>query len=207
MRLTVDSRYLRRLLMWTQRALLVLAILLLAYGGLFYFNAWRFQDRESRLLNEQVRRRKNPADSVAVPTTLPANSVIGSGEVIGRIQITRLGVSVIVIEGANADALRNAAGHIPGTALPGRAGNIGISAHRDTYFRPLRNIRRDDIITIATPLADYRYRVLSTLIVKPEDTSVLKTTPGEVLTLITCYPFYFVGSAPSRFIVRAERIT
>src|SRR5438105_1917293 len=104
----------------------------------------------------------------------------------------------MVIEGANEDALRHAAGHIPGTAIPGHSGNIGISAHRDTYFRPLRNIRLDDIITIATPLVDYRYRVVSTSIVKPDNIAVLKGGDGEILTLVTCYPFYFVGSAPNR---------
>ena len=103
-------------------------------------------------------------------------------------------------------ALRRAAGHISGTAFPGGPGNVGIAAHRDTYFRPLRNVRKDDVITLTTAAAEYRYRVVSTQVVEPGDTSVLDSSGDEVLTLVTCYPFYFIGSAPRRFIVRAQRI-
>jgi len=117
-----------------------------------------------------------------------------------------IGLSVMVIEGTGAKALRRAAGHIAGTALPGQPGNIGISAHRDTFFRPLRNIRQDDIITLTTMGGEYRYRVVSTRVVNPSGVEVLGPSQTEVLTLVTCYPFYFVGSAPQRFIVRAERV-
>jgi sortase A len=125
---------------------------------------------------------------------------------IGRIDIPRLGVSAIVIEGDGTTTLRRAVGHIPGTALPGEPGNVGISGHRDTFFRPLRNIRRNDIVTLTTLQGEYRYRVLSTRIVTPNNVAVLDPSTNETLTLVTCYPFYFVGSAPNRFIVRAERV-
>ena len=125
---------------------------------------------------------------------------------IGRIEIQRLGVSVLVVEGTGASALRRAAGHIAGTGLPGQTGNIGIAAHRDTFFRPLRNVQRDDIITLTTLRGEYRYRVVSTKVVDPHDVAVLNPDGTEVLTLVTCYPFYFIGSAPDRFIVRAERV-
>ncbi|MCX6624691.1 MAG: class D sortase, partial [Acidobacteria bacterium] len=125
---------------------------------------------------------------------------------LGRIEIPSVGLSVIVFEGVDRRTLRRAAGHIPGTALPGRPGNVGISGHRDTFFRPLRNIRRNDIITVTTPLGDYRYRVVSTSVVAPDDVAVLEPSGYEILTLVTCYPFYFVGPAPGRFVVRAERI-
>jgi sortase A len=125
---------------------------------------------------------------------------------IGRIEVPRLDLSVIVMEGVEASTLRRAAGHIPGTGLPGQAGNVGIAGHRDTLFRPLRNIRRDDLITLVTPLGEYHYRVVSTRIVNPHDVAVLDPDGNEILTLVTCYPFYFVGSAPDRFVVRAERI-
>jgi LPXTG-site transpeptidase (sortase) family protein len=82
---------------------------------------------------------------------------------------------------------------------------VGISAHRDSFFRPLRNIRRDDIITLTTLSGEYRYRVVSTKIVRPSDVTVLAPGSIDSLTLVTCYPFYFVGAAPDRFIVRAER--
>ena len=120
--------------------------------------------------------------------------------------MARLGVSVIVMEGTDARTLRRAAGHINGTALPGQDGNVGIAAHRDTFFRPLRDIRKDDVITITTSRGDYRYRVVSTQIVGPDDVSVLNSDGSDVLTLVTCYPFNFIGAAPSRFIVRAEQI-
>ena len=136
---------------------------------------------------------------------------VGAGEMpakglIGRMKIERLGISVVVIEGINSKTLQRAAGHIPGTALPGEPGNVGISAHRDTFFRPLRNIKGNDVITVTTPNGEFQYRVVSTQIVKPADVAVLKQTEQEVLTLVTCYPFYFIGSAPDRFIVRAHRI-
>jgi sortase A len=98
------------------------------------------------------------------------------------------------------------AGHILGTALPGDTGNIGIARHRDTFFRALRNIRCNDIITLSTPRGEYRYRVVSTKVVSPSDVAVLDSDGNQILTLVTCYPFYFVGAAPSRFIVRAERV-
>ena len=104
------------------------------------------------------------------------------------------------------DILRRAVEHIPGTPMPGENGNMVLTGHRDTFFRPLRNIRRDDIILLATLLGQFRYRVLSTQVVSPDDLSVLHTSRNEILTLITCYPFYFVGAAPNRFIVRAERM-
>jgi sortase A len=102
--------------------------------------------------------------------------------------------------------LRRPVGHIPGTALPGQNGNIALTGHRDTFFRPLRNIRLDDIVTLSTLQGQYRYRVLSTKVVSPDNVSVLDPGQREILTLITCYPFYFVGAAPNRFIVRAEKI-
>ncbi|HEX3940892.1 MAG TPA: class D sortase, partial [Acidobacteriaceae bacterium] len=125
---------------------------------------------------------------------------------IGRMEVRRLGLSLFVVEGTDESTLRRAAGHIAGTALPGQVGNIGIAAHRDTFFRPLRKVRRDDVITLTTPGGEYRYRVVSTKIVRPEDVAVLSSDGNEILTLVTCYPFYFVGAAPNRFIVRAARI-
>jgi len=90
--------------------------------------------------------------------------------------------------------------------MPGQPGNVGIAAHRDTFFRPLRNIQRDDVITLTTLSGEYRYRVVSTQVVSPSNVAVLNSDGNQILTLVTCYPFYFVGAAPSRFIVRAERV-
>jgi sortase A len=125
--------------------------------------------------------------------------------VIGSLTIPRLGLSTIVVEGAGDRELKLAAGHIPGTSLPGQAGNVGIAAHRDTFFRPLRRIRKDDAIVLTTLNGKFGYRVVSTDIVTPDDVQVLFPAKTETLTLVTCYPFNFVGSAPQRFIVRAQR--
>jgi sortase A len=132
---------------------------------------------------------------------------IRNDSLIGKLKIDRLGISVIVLEGVEDGTLRLAAGHVPDTALPGQFGNVAIAAHRDTFFRPLRNIRTGDKITLETPKGSYEYKVDATWIVNPEHVGVLNPTPYPELTLITCYPFYFVGNAPDRFIVRARQIT
>lgn len=146
-----------------------------------------------------------PASPAALAKS-PLPPLIGPDGLIGRIEVQRLGVSVVVAEGTEKPTLGHAAGHIVGTGFPGEIGNIGIAAHRDTFFRPLRNIQRDDIITLTTLRGEYRYRVVSTKIVDPYDIAVLNSDGTEILTLVTCYPFYFVGSAPNRFIVRAARV-
>lgn len=127
------------------------------------------------------------------------------GEPIGEIEIPRLRLNVPVFEGDDAGILALGGGHVPGTALPGRSGNICIAAHRDTEFRPLRFIKPNDEIVLQTPQGANRFRVKSTRIIKPTDTQVLLPAPGRDLTLITCYPFFYVGSAPERFIVHAVR--
>jgi sortase A len=125
---------------------------------------------------------------------------------LGRLEIPRLHVKVMVREGADESTLRRAVGHIPGTALPGNIGNVALAGHRDTFFRELRNIRKEDTIDLKTQDATYSYLVQSTKIVGPRDVGVLATSGGETLTLVTCYPFYYVGSAPKRFIVRATQV-
>ena len=96
-------------------------------------------------------------------------------------------------------------GHIPGTPLPGEAGNVAIAGHRDTFFRPLRLIRKNDTIILTTDRGEDQYHVVSTSIVRPDEIQVLYPTGRDTLTLVTCYPFDYVGPAPNRFIVRAER--
>ena len=138
--------------------------------------------------------------------TAPAVVAPVRGDLVGRLDIPRIGISVMVVEGVDGGDLRRAAGHIPGTALPGEAGNVGIAAHRDTFFRPLRAIQRNDTITVSTLQGVYRYRVVSMKVVGPEDIQVLYPTGRDTLTLVTCFPFNYVGPAPKRFIVRADRV-
>lgn len=115
-------------------------------------------------------------------------------------------MNVVVVQGDTDEDLRRGAGHIPGTSLPGAKGNVGIAAHRDTFFRPLRNIRRGDVIELSNGNSKYLYRVNYTEIVRPDRSDVLDPTAFPSLTVVTCYPFYYVGPAPKRFIVHAEEI-
>lgn len=128
------------------------------------------------------------------------------GTLVGRIEIPRLHVRAIVMEGDADDTLRLGVGHIPGTPLPGQLGNAAIAGHRDSFFHRLSRIRRSDRISIVTPDNTYRYAVDSIRIVAPEKIDVLAPTPTPTLTLVTCYPFDFIGAAPSRFIVSAHRL-
>jgi sortase A len=128
------------------------------------------------------------------------------GAIMGEIKVTRLGLKVAVAQGDSPSILQRAVGHLPGTALPGETGNIALAGHRDTFFRPLRNIRSGDAITFKTLDGEFHYLVESTDIVPPTDISVLQSHGGRTLTLITCFPFYYVGAAPKRFIVRARQI-
>jgi sortase A len=189
----------KRTLKCTQWLLFTLGFALLSYCVVMLVDARVFQLAESRQFERLLAVRVSPV-SLSAPLPPPVDGLIG------RMEIPRLGLSVIVVEGTSWKALRHAAGHVAGTALPGQPGNVGVSAHRDTFFRPLRNIRADDLITLTTLTGEYRYRVVSTRIVSPAHVAVLNPDGGEILTLVTCYPFYFVGSAPDRFIVRAERV-
>lgn len=163
---------------------------------------WFFAGREKMESAEAPK----PAPSVSVPAPLAPMQPLAPRALIGRLEIPRLKLAVMVREGADEGTLRRAVGHIPGTALPGNIGNVGLAGHRDTFFRALRSIRKDDTIELETTAGTYRYVVNSTRIVTPRDVSVLKASGGETLTLVTCYPFYYVGSAPKRFIVHATQV-
>ena len=125
---------------------------------------------------------------------------------VGRLTIPRLHLSAMVREGADETTLALALGHIPGTALPGRNGNVGVAGHRDTLFRDLRKINKNDLIRLETFAGDFAYRVETTEIVRPQNVNVLNAREYPELTLVTCYPFYYVGSAPQRFIVKARQV-
>lgn len=127
-------------------------------------------------------------------------------EALGRVVVPRLGLEVMVADGIDAHTLRRAAGHIPGTSRLGSGGNVGIAGHRDSWFRPLKDVRAGDEVVVTTPGAVSRYRVEWAEVVVPDDTSALRPTTYPALTLVTCYPFYYVGTAPDRFVVRARLV-
>lgn len=181
---------------------LAAGVALLGYCVFVRASAWWFEHKESPLVEHRAARPPAPASTA----TVPAPAAPATGDLVGRITIPRVGVSAIIAEGADGGTLRRAVGHISGTALPGQPGNVGLAGHRDTFFRPLRNIRSGDTIVVTTARGDFSYRVVSTSIVDPYAVEVLNPTKDEVLTLVTCYPFYYIGAAPNRFIVRAALI-
>jgi sortase A len=186
-----------------ERVLTVMGALALGYCMAVFLEAKFYQAREERDFARELRLKEGnkaaPVDSIAAVATPDKHGVVG------RLEIARLGVSVMVVEGVDASDLKRAVGHIPGTALPWESGNVGLAGHRDTFFRPLRSIQRDDTITVSTLHGAYRYRVVSTNVVRPEAIQVLYPTGRASLTLVTCFPFDYIGWAPKRFIVRAER--
>lgn len=150
------------------------------------------------------------AELTAVPETpseeRPARIPLDDGAPLAWLRVPRLGIDAIVAEGVSTAVLARAIGHLPASARPGEAGNIALAAHRDTFFRPLEGIRTGDEILLERPDGVGTYRVAWTKVVAPSDTTVLADTSGDTLTLVTCYPFRWVGPAPERFVVRAERI-
>jgi len=229
---SVSRRRARKLLRWTQRFFLLLGLLGVGTWGWFYaeakfsqaYQGWRLdqlvQHRPSDLktfvesylakIGIEITNGSQPPAAVPVPTknpsSIPAPPPPVEGSLLGRMEIPRLALSTVVLEGDSNQVLRKAAGHIPGTALPGRAGNVAIAGHRDTFFRALRNIHEGDDIALETIAGTYHYRVDSTAIVAPKDIQVLKPSDQPSLTLVTCYPFSYVGSAPKRYIVHARQV-
>jgi sortase A len=132
-------------------------------------------------------------------------TAVRPGDPIGEVEVPRLHLSAVNVEGDDA-SVKVAVGHLPDTPLPWDSGNTALAAHRDTYFRPLKHIKAGDIVRLSTPRGRFDYRVRETMVVSPEDVSVLDPTDRPTVTLITCYRFSYVGHAPQRFIVRAERV-
>jgi len=194
----------KKLVFYLGCALIIGGALALAWFAYIQLDMFRTQRAVSQLIDDQKARYGQlyghtpvlPHTLVIVPPRL--------GEPIGRMEIPRLHLSVGILEGTAPKTLRVAAGHINGTALPGTAGNICIAAHRDTLFRPLREVQPQDAIIITTTYGTFRYIVDMVEIVSPSDVRVLRPTTDQELTLITCYPFTYVGPAPKRLAVHAR---
>jgi sortase A len=187
----MSGRVLRRI----EWVLFAAGLAILGYCGAELLN---FHLQQSRGERELDRVRRNPPSLSRRPSEIP------HGSLVGKVEIPNLHLSAVVFQGTDDGVLARGVGHLDGSALPGQAGNVVLAAHRDTIFRSLRHIHRGDVVLVITPTGARRYSVDSTEIVKPSETSVMAPTPKPTLTLITCYPFYFVGHAPKRFIVRAS---
>jgi sortase A len=190
-----------------ERLLVIAGMWLLAAWTYATVEAYVYQARENRELDAILQSAPPPSARAATSgdTMRASRRVPAPGSAFGRIEVPRLGISTVMRAGSDAKTLRLAVGHIPGTAWPGEPGNMGLAGHRDTFFRRLRDIRPDDEIRVVTPEGTHVYRVSRTLVVEPSDVWVLDDTGRHsLLTLVTCFPFTYVGSAPQRFIVQAE---
>jgi sortase A len=170
---------------------LAFGILSLGYAGFVLADSHRYQALEVKKFEQ--------------PGRLLEPHVLIEGEVIGEIQVPRLGLSAVVVQGDSPASLRHAVGHLATSALPGEWGNVALAGHRDTLFRPLREIQVGDEIRFKTVTQNIKYVVETIEVVAPTDMRVLEATSGHDLTFITCFPFYYVGPAPKRFIVRARQ--
>jgi sortase A len=195
---------------WWSRLCLFVGLAAIGWAVYFWVVAQIYQIRQRQQFDTIVSARTIEPEAIgqaplAETPALKAPRLV-TGSVLGQLEIPRIGLFVMVIEGDSASILRRAAGHLEGTALPGGPGNVAIAAHRDSFFHALRDIRYRDVITLDTLKGSYQYEVESVEIVEPENIDVLADSPNPTLTLITCYPFYYVGPAPKRFIVRARQI-
>jgi sortase A len=187
-----------------EASLKLLGSALIVLSSLAYLDMWVYQATESFHLG--VERLRSGSGSAAAAAGMPRVRY-AQGQSMGWIEIPRLGVSAVVAHGTDERTLRRAVGHIPGTSAPGEGGNVGLAAHRDTFFRALQEVRPSDRIRLVMPESVYSYRVEGVRIVRPDSIGVLDDTPVSTLTLVTCYPFEYIGAAPYRFIVRARETT
>ena len=174
---------------WCERGLIAAGVMCLAWVGLHTADTAAFQR----------------AQSAALERSLHTGSRDRPEGLVGRLEIPRLRLSVMVMEGDDAKTLGRGAGHLRDSALPWEDGNTVITAHRDTFFRPLKDLQLGDEIRLTSLRGTFVYRVRAVRVVWPRDLSVMAPTPASALTLITCYPFSYVGAAPTRFVVSAGR--
>ena len=184
------TRWLRTWLEWT---LLGVGIGCVETFGLASLDAYRFERSQAAAFERSA---ATPDRTVRPPP----------GSLVGLLSVPRLGLSTAVVEGDDSKSLSLSAGHLPDTPWPWQPGNSAIAAHRDGRFRALRNIKVGDDVRLRTSRGELRYRVRELSIVAPDDLTVLAPREKSSLTLITCYPFTYIGNAPKRFIVRAERL-
>jgi sortase A len=188
---------------WIERGLVIVGATCLLSAGATALSAIAYQVEHKVSLERVDHAFDRPkAERAASRVETP----VEAGAPIGRLEIPRHGLSVVVAEGDDDNTLKVAVGHLPDTPLPWQEGNAVLAGHRDTFFRPLRSVQPGDEIRFATRHGTFRYRVTRHTVVEPEELWVLDASPAAALTLITCYPFDYVGPAPRRFVVHAERM-
>lgn len=179
-----------------ERVLLPLGLAALGYYGVSTASGKLYQSYWSRAFEER-------GDGEAASE---GSSPLGFQAPIARLQIPSIHLDVAVLRGTRERDLTRGVGHIEGTSALGGDGNAGIAGHRDSFFRDLRSVSRGDRVLLTTARGRREYRVEETRVVLPEDVEVLSAARGPSLTLVTCYPFRYIGNAPKRFVVRAEPV-
>jgi sortase A len=177
---------------WTSNLLLMGGIAAIGYAASILAIGEAYQTLELRRFNHEV---------ILAEPRVPL-----IGEAIGEIQIPSVGLQAVIVHGASPQILRLGVGHLPETPMPGEPGNIALAGHRDTYFRSLRRVQPGDTITLRSSAGTFQYQVDTTSVVSPQDVGVLLPSERNELTLVTCFPFDYLGSAPNRFIVRAFQV-
>jgi sortase A len=188
-------------LRWLERGLLTVGALLVVWCAVVLLEAQYTKTLPVPLTVTQSL--PGDADTAAASVPRPAPE---AGTVLARLEAPTVHMTATVLEGTDDGTLRRGAGHIEDTPFPGQPGNIGIAGHRDTVFRPLRGIHVGDPLDLTTGDRVYHYRIKKTSIVGPDDVYVLDPTSEPSMTLVTCYPFEYVGHAPRRFIVQAQLV-
>ena len=190
---------------WIERFLLVLGTALVVWSGLTMLEQSYFQRLPVPAAPVVAVRLpgENDAERIAAASSAAA---VEPGTWLARLEASSVALAATVLEGTDDATLRRGAGHIEGTPFPGAAGNVGIAGHRDTIFRPVRDLKLGDRLVLTTADRVLEYRISETKIVNPADVYVLDPAGRPTLTLVTCFPFNFIGNAPKRFIVHAELI-
>ena len=209
-----------RIVSWIQRLLLIIGLLLIGiYGGAHIHRAIMSRAEVRRFEDLQAKREAGKSENLLSTSGLKVDFKLWSQKRIEEyersltehfdpplaiLRIAKVNLEVPVLEGTDDLTLNRGVGHILGTGRPGEEGNIGIAGHRDGFFRTLKDIGAGDTIELVTTSRTEIYQVDEIVLVRPSDVSVLQRRPTRSLTLVTCYPFYFIGSAPQRYIVQAS---
>jgi sortase A len=198
-------------LVWWSRLFLLVGLAAIGWVAYVWLDARIYQIVQRRhldaIVSAQSMEARTAAEAPVIQAPVLKATRLVPGSVIGELEIPRIGLSAMVIEGDTDSILRRAAGHLEGTALPGEPGNVAIAAHRDTFFHALRDIRDNDVIVMNTLRGTYQYEVESIEVVEPDNVGVLADSAEPTMTLVTCYPFRYIGPAPDRFVVRAKLIS
>jgi sortase A len=190
----------RRLSLWTERLLMLAGAGALLYCAVVVVEA-HGATRDAALIAA------DPATHELEATPSAVEILEKPGLVVGRIEIAKLGITAAIIGGIGDWDLKRGVGHVPGTAMPGGLGTMGLAGHRDTFFRALQDVKPQMEIRVAAADGQYRYIVDSTEVVTPEQVDVIATRERPGLSLITCFPFHYIGAAPKRFIVHAHLVS